>query len=116
ETAGAEEVELTPAEMMAKVQKDPVEWNARIEALRNVGLQVLDIVKKKNTPELWDAAENLEAACENCHRSFWYPGETNEYYSRLDRRLREHSGTQSAPAAKPGVPAPKRPGQPNPTR
>src|SRR6478672_6537330 len=34
ETLGAEEVELTPDEIMAKVQKDPVEWNSRIEALR----------------------------------------------------------------------------------
>jgi hypothetical protein len=117
ETPGAEEVELTPEEIMAKVEKDPVEWNSRIEALRNVGLQVLDIVKKKDTEQLWDAADNLEMACENCHRSYWYPGETPAYYSKLDKRLREHSSTgPSAPApAKPGV-APKRPGQPNPTQ
>ena len=68
---------------------DPVEWNARIEALRNVGLEVLDIVKRKDSNELWDAAENLDVACEGCHRSYWYPGETAEYYSKLDRRLDE---------------------------
>jgi len=119
ETPGAEEVELTPEEMMAKVQKDPVEWNARIEGLRNVGLQVLDIVKHKDVEQLWDAADNLEMACENCHRSFWYPGETSAYYSKLDKRLREHSSAgPSAPAPafeKPGA-TPKRTGQPNPTR
>ncbi|HEY7171184.1 MAG TPA: hypothetical protein VH417_10085 [Vicinamibacterales bacterium] len=110
ETPGAEEVELTPEEMMAKVQKDPVEWNARIEALRNVGLQVLDIVKRKDVQELWDAADNLEMACENCHRSFWYPGETSAYYSRLDKRLRDHSlAGPSAPAPEKSAPAPKRP-------
>jgi hypothetical protein len=88
-TTGADVVELTPAQITAKVEADPVEWNARIEALRNVGLQVLDIVKRRNTKELWDACENLEIACESCHRSYWYPGETNQYYSVLDRRLKE---------------------------
>jgi hypothetical protein len=111
ETPGAEEVELTPEEIMAKVQKDPVEWNARIEALRNVGLQVLDIVKKKDVQQLWDAADNLEMACENCHRSYWYPGETPAYYSRLDKRLREHSlAGPRPPAPEKAAPAPKRPG------
>ena len=87
DSVGPEAVELSPDQILAKLEKDPVEWNARIEALRNVGLEVLDIVKRRDTKELWDAAENLDAACENCHRSYWYPGETPEFYSRLDRRL-----------------------------
>jgi len=66
-----------------------VEWNARIEALRNVGLEAMDIVKRKDVKELWDAADNLEQACESCHRRYWYPGETPEFYDRLDRRLRD---------------------------
>ena len=88
---GPEAVELSPAQIQAKVEKDPVEWNARIEALRNVGLAVIDIVNRKATQELWDASENLDAACEACHRSYWYPGETRDYYRRLDRRMREHN-------------------------
>ena len=87
---GPDAVELSPAAITAKIEKDPVEWNARIEALRNVGLQVLDIVKRKDVNELWDAAENLDQACEACHRSYWYPGETIDYYRKLDRRLGEH--------------------------
>ena len=88
-STGPDAVELSPDQIKAKLEKDPVEWNARIEALRNVGLEVLDIVKRKDVQELWDAAENLDTACENCHRSYWYPGETPEYYSKLDRRLAE---------------------------
>ena len=86
-STGPDAPELSPAQILAKLQKDPVEWNARIEALRNVGLEVLDIVKRKDVNELWDAGENLDVACENCHRSYWYPGETSEFYSKLDRRL-----------------------------
>jgi hypothetical protein len=88
-STGPDAVELSPDQITAKVQKDPVEWNARIEALRNVGLQVLDIVKRKDAKELWDACENLDIACESCHRSYWYPGETSGFYSKLDRRLKD---------------------------
>jgi cytochrome c556 len=88
-SSGLEAVELSSAQITAKVEKDPVEWNARIEALRNVGLEVLDIVKRKDANELWDACENLEAACESCHRSYWYPKENSEFYTRLNHRLRE---------------------------
>ncbi len=89
-STGPDAVELAPAQIRAKVEKDPVEWNARIEALRNVGLEVLDIVKRKDVNELWDASENLDKACENCHRSYWYPGEDDEFYQKLSRRLQEH--------------------------
>jgi hypothetical protein len=81
--------ELSPAQILAKVQNDPVEWNARIEALRNVGLEVMDIVKRRDVKELWDAAENLDGACENCHKSYWYPREDAKFYEKLDRKLRE---------------------------
>jgi len=86
-SVGPDAVELSPDQITTKVEKDPVEWNARIEALRNVGLQVLDIVTRKNVAELWDAAENLDIACEGCHRSYWYPGETPEFYRKLDAGL-----------------------------
>ena len=88
-SVGPDATELSPTEIMAKVQRDPVEWNARIEALRNVGLQVLDIVKRKDTKELWDASENLDVACESCHSHYWYPKEDAQFYRGLDKRLKD---------------------------
>ena len=88
-SVGPDATELSPAQIEAKVKKDPVEWNARIEALRNVGLEVLEIVKKKNTKELWDAAENLDEACESCHRAYWYPKEDARFYRDLDDQLKK---------------------------
>ena len=88
-STGPNAVELSPDQITAKVRADPVEWNARIEALRNVGLEAMDIVRRKDVKELWDAADNLEQTCEGCHRSYWYPGETPDFYGRLDRRLRD---------------------------
>jgi hypothetical protein len=88
-SVGPDATELSPTEIMAKVQMDPVEWNARIEALRNVGLEVLDIVKRKDTRELWDASENLDVACEQCHSHYWYPKEDAQFYRGLDKRLKD---------------------------
>ncbi len=66
-SSGPEPSELSPAQIKAKLEADPVLWNAKIEALRNVGLEVLEIVKKRKTAELWDASDNLDRACEACH-------------------------------------------------
>ena len=88
-SAGPDAVELSPAAITAKVERDPVEWNARIEALRNVALEALDVVKRKDVGELWDLGENLDNACEACHRSYWYPGEGAEFYQKLQRRLEQ---------------------------
>jgi hypothetical protein len=74
-SVGPNPLELSPDQITAKVQHDPVEWNARIEALRNVGLEVMEIVKRRGVDELWEAGENLDVACEQCHRSYWYPGQ-----------------------------------------
>ena len=88
--------ELSASQITAKVEADPVLWNAKIEALRNVGLEVLDIVKRKDVNELWDAGENLDRACESCHIEYWYPGE-KALLKELDRRLNEFQASQQNP-------------------
>jgi hypothetical protein len=87
-SAGPDAPELSPAQIKAKLEADPVQWNAKIEALRNVGLEVLEIVKKKKVDELWDAGDNLDQACETCHVQYWYPGD-KAVLQKLDRRLQE---------------------------
>jgi len=85
-SVGPDATELSPAQIKAKLEADPVLWNAKIEALRNVGLEVLEIVKKKNVAELWDAGENLDQACESCHIEYWYPGD-KALLQKIDRRI-----------------------------
>lgn len=67
--------ELSPTQIQAKLDKDPVLWTAKIQALRNVGLEVLEIVKKKDASALWQAGGDLDDACEACHLEYWYPGD-----------------------------------------
>jgi len=93
-STGPDAEELSPAQIKAKLEADPVLWNAKIEALRNVGLEVIEIVKRKDTKELWDAAENLDQACENCHLEYWYPGE-RALLKKLDHRLEELYGPRT---------------------
>src|SRR5262245_2993611 len=95
-TTGADATELTPAQIEEKRAKDPVLWNAKIEALRNVGLEVLEIVKTKKTDELWEASYNLDQACESCHIQYWYPGD-KALLERVDRKLEELYGKTDAP-------------------
>jgi hypothetical protein len=101
-STGPEPEELSPAQIKAKLEADPVLWNAKIEALRNVGLEVLEIVKRKDATELWDAAENLDQACENCHLEYWYPGE-KALLKKLDHRLEELYGIRPDRSRKLGM-------------
>jgi hypothetical protein len=94
DSEGPNPSELSPKQILAKLEKDPVLWNAKIEAIRNVGLEVLDIVKHKRVEELWDAGDNLEVACESCHEQYWYPNQPN-LMRKLDRRLEELYGPRA---------------------
>jgi hypothetical protein len=67
--------ELSPTEIKAKIDHDPVLWDAKIQALRNVGLEVLEVVKKRDVNALFDASGDLDDACEACHLEYWYPGD-----------------------------------------
>jgi hypothetical protein len=74
-SVGPNPPELSPTEIKAKIDKDPVLWIAKIQALRNVSLEVLEIVKKKDADALWQAGGDLDEACEACHLEYWYPGD-----------------------------------------
>ena len=101
-SSGPDPEELSPAQIKAKLEADPVLWNAKIEALRNVGLEVMEIVKRKDAKELWDACDNLDQACENCHLEYWYPGE-KAFLKKLDDHLEELYGARSVGTRKLGM-------------
>jgi len=74
-SVGPNPPELSPTEIRAKLETDPVLWNAKIEALRNVALETLEAVKKKDVDALFEAGSDLDEACETCHLEYWYPGD-----------------------------------------
>ena len=104
-STGPDAVELSPAQILAKLRSDPVLVERQDRSAAQRRPEVLDIVKRKDTKELWDAGDNLDHACEACHRSYWYPGETPEYRTRLDRRLRDRFKGAAASGANSSKPS-----------
>jgi cytochrome c556 len=74
-STGPNPPELSPSQIKAKLDKDPVLWDAKIEALRNVAKEVMEIADKKDVDALFAASEDLDKACEACHLEYWYPGD-----------------------------------------
>jgi cytochrome c556 len=74
-STGPNPPELSPAQIKEKVDKDPVLWEAKIEALRNAAKEVMEIADKKDADALFEASADLDMACEACHLEYWYPGD-----------------------------------------
>ena len=68
-------VELEPSEMEELINKDRAAWYSRAKALHDIATSVLPIVDAKDAQKLFDVGEDIDKACENCHRQYWYPNE-----------------------------------------
>ena len=101
DSLGPHPPELSPTQIQAKLEKDPVLWIAKIQALRNVGLEVLEIAKKKDTNALWQAGGDLDEACEACHLEYWYPGDRATVEAERKFRARFEKSGKSTPAVPP---------------
>jgi hypothetical protein len=67
--------ELPPAQIAAHVNRTRTQWNKYANALQDIALKTLTVVKKKDTAALFDIGGDLDMACENCHLEYWYPDE-----------------------------------------
>lgn len=93
-STGPNPPELSPDQIQAKYDKDPVLWDAKIEGLRNAALEVMEIADKRDVKALFEASADVDMACEACHLEYWYPG---------DRKAVEEDARQKAridPSAK----------------
>ena len=52
--------------------------------------------EEKEPPRALDASENLDEACEACHKSYWYPKEDDTFYRTLDKRLHDAPAPKGA--------------------
>jgi cytochrome c556 len=74
-STGPNPPELSPTQIKEKVDKDPVLWDAKIEALRNAAMEIMQIADKKDADALFEASADVDNACEACHLEYWYPGD-----------------------------------------
>jgi hypothetical protein len=68
-------VELEPEEMDELIAKDRAAWNARAKALHDVVASVIEAIDAKDSEKVFELGEQIEVACENCHKQYWYPNE-----------------------------------------
>jgi cytochrome c556 len=70
--------ELEPAQMEALVAKDRAGFAKKAQGLIDATMLALKAIDAKNTEGVSDAGGEIDAACESCHLTFWYPNETKK--------------------------------------
>ncbi len=65
-------VDLNPDEIEARIAKDLAAWTTRAHVLHDAAMESLKAVEARDVQALLNAGETLDAACESCHRNYWY--------------------------------------------
>ena len=68
-------VELEPAEMEELINKDRPAFYEHAKALYNAAMLAANAAEKKDADKVFEIGETIEQACENCHKTYWYPNE-----------------------------------------
>ena len=58
--------------LVVDVEELPLE---QVTKQLNKLVEVLKVVDAKDAQKLFDIGEDIDKACENCHRQYWYPNE-----------------------------------------
>jgi hypothetical protein len=66
-------VELEPAEIAGLIKKKRKSFDAFAKALQTLGFEALRATEVKDVASLEDIGGRMEAVCEGCHQTFWYP-------------------------------------------
>jgi cytochrome c556 len=75
EKSEAPGVELEPSEMEELINKDLASWQMRARNLHDAGVAVLAAIDAKDSQKVFEIGEQIEVACESCHKQYWYPNE-----------------------------------------
>jgi hypothetical protein len=68
-------IELEPAEVEALIAKDRPKFLKLARELQVVALAQLKAAENKDVPGLMTTGGEIEPACENCHKIYWYPND-----------------------------------------
>jgi hypothetical protein len=79
--------ELTPAEIEAKVKKDPALWAKHADGLREAALESLKVIKARDAQGLFNVGDKIDKACESCHLEYWYPGDKKAVIEDQQKRV-----------------------------
>ncbi len=79
--------ELTPAEIEAKIKKDPALWAKHADGLRQVAVESLAVIKSRDAQALFNVGDRIDKACESCHLEYWYPGDKKAVLEDQQKRV-----------------------------
>lgn len=65
--------DLSPDQSTALIKADPARFSAFALALANAGDEALKAIEARNIDGMLEAGGNIDVACENCHKVYWYP-------------------------------------------
>jgi hypothetical protein len=65
--------ELSAAEIQQRIDANPDAFARFVEQLQEAGLRALAAIDARDPQGLMDAGGVIDAACEACHLSYWYP-------------------------------------------
>jgi cytochrome c556 len=68
-------VELEPSEMEELINKDRPAFYKHAKALYDAAMLAADAAARKDADKVFEVGETIEMACENCHKTYWYPNE-----------------------------------------
>jgi hypothetical protein len=67
--------EVDPELLQARLEANRASFIGMTEALRAVGLKVLDAIDKQDSNRLFELGGDLDEACEACHLAYYYPAD-----------------------------------------
>lgn len=65
--------ELTPAQIEEKVNRDRGAWDTKADALRVTATKAVAAAKAHDKDGILNVGEEIDNACESCHKVYWYP-------------------------------------------
>jgi hypothetical protein len=68
-------IELEPEEVEALIAKDRPKFLKLARELQIVAIAQLKAAENKDVPGLMTTGGEIEPACENCHKVYWYPND-----------------------------------------
>lgn len=68
-------IELEPEEILVNVNKDREGWNRLARAFHDASVNVLQAIDAKDAEKVFELGTDLDATCEKCHTTFWYPNQ-----------------------------------------
>jgi hypothetical protein len=75
EQAKDPKVELTPEQIDALIAQDRGGWTKFAHELQTAVGGAVKAIDAKNADGLSEAGAGIDAACENCHKKYWYPND-----------------------------------------